>query len=261
MAQSGGALFEIKYEDGTSKLLSPTMTPFSTDKKIVSIWLRNWCNGTGRVYDIQLERGDTATEYSPYSAKPIDTYDVPMPVQSIDGYGLGVLNSRSNFFDESTKRFGKNIVEVVLTGNETIYSYEYEGMHGVSIAVLDSNYNRAKGVCSHANVVNNASVAVNNMWLGVSYNANIYWLGIMDLLGFAPTNLTKFKEYLAKQYASGTPVRIIYVTTNPDSMSYDFVDGVDSNQTYLNVEANGYIVGENAEGIESNIGITFQEKL
>jgi hypothetical protein len=37
--------------------------------------------------DVQIEYGDTATEYKPYTDEPIDTYEIPEDVINRDGYG------------------------------------------------------------------------------------------------------------------------------------------------------------------------------
>ena len=249
-----GGVFRIVYTDGTELLVGPTMPSTTHTKKIKAIQLVNWALCEGRVYDIQLERGSKATAYTPYVGL-LDTYPVPDAVQALDGYGIGIKTAY-NFVDFANKQFGKRVKEVVLTGNETVYSYAFQGLNGVSMDVLDGKYERAKGVCSHGNVVSNASAVSGNMWIGVN-NTNVYWLGIMDLLGFAPTQVSKFKEYLAEQYANGTPVRIIYDST--DDTDEPITDGTIDTE-YLEVEGGGYIVGVN-DGIESNLGITFQEKL
>jgi hypothetical protein len=79
-------IFKATFTDGEERLIGrgTTDTNLTFTKKIKSISLNNYAKCVGRVYDIQLERGSNATDYSPYFC---DTYIVPSAVQALDGYG------------------------------------------------------------------------------------------------------------------------------------------------------------------------------
>lgn len=71
----GVALFTLNYSDGSvsysaanNELISRGRLRInsSVSKKLTSIVLCNWCFANGNIYNIQLELGDTATDYVPY---------------------------------------------------------------------------------------------------------------------------------------------------------------------------------------------------
>ena len=49
-----------------------------------------------RFKDIQVQRGDTATEFHPFTTEPIDTIEIPKEVQDLDGFGLGIDGAYNN---------------------------------------------------------------------------------------------------------------------------------------------------------------------
>ncbi len=69
---------------------------FVADTDFVSL-----CTIVGMVYDVQLELGDTATDYSPFYQT---AYPIPAPIKSLPGYGWSAGTAR-NYIDYENKRY------------------------------------------------------------------------------------------------------------------------------------------------------------
>lgn len=143
-----------------------------------------------------LNSGSTPLPYEPYG------YKLPLTLGSTttDIY-LGEV--------QSTRRVKK----LVLTGEENCYRYVYTGANGIEVSnVLDANYTRANGFCSHYPVYPQSISNNNSLWIGVN-SKSIYFVGILDILGIS--SASDFKAFLAQQYAAGTPVTVWYVLAEP----------------------------------------------
>jgi hypothetical protein len=55
--------------------------------------------------DVQIEFGDKVTEYKPYSAEPIDTFEIPEAIRNLPGYGIGKSATECNYIDFDDKTF------------------------------------------------------------------------------------------------------------------------------------------------------------
>lgn len=123
---------------------------------------------------------------------------------------------------DGTVKYIRNIAYTKLPYAQTVYTYI--GMNGVRTSInggaIEETMTRATGYCTHTDKVgkymDSVAVAKNAMWLGVN-NTIIYWVGILDTLGF--TTVEEFNTWLDEQEANGTPVELIYqlktpVTTN-----------------------------------------------
>lgn len=221
---------------------------------------------------LQIEEGTTATEYEPYferlksseaaavrsytaDGELLDTYSIPEAVQALDGYGMGINVTNTNGIDFETKTFKKRVKELVLTGGQTMSTWTFNNVNGVTFPnVLDVTLNRADGVCTDAEVSTSANISKNELWIGLD-NKIVYWCGVLDAL-----NMTEgdFREYLRSRYNSGNPIRILYPssTCEQTDVSAHIPDTV-----YLKVEGGGYIVAENDDVIEAPLTITYQVKL
>lgn len=88
-----------------------------------------------------------------------------------------------------------------LTSSMDIRSYSYSGSSGIFVNnILDDNYNRTDGFCSHSRIIllgENPSILPGAlMWIG-SANKSIYWIRILDELGFS--TIEEFKSWLDEQ--------------------------------------------------------------
>lgn len=88
-----------------------------------------------------------------------------------------------------------------LTSSMDIRSYSYSGSSGIFVNnILDDNYNRTDGFCSHSRIIllgETPSILPGAlMWIG-SANKSIYWIRILDELGFS--TIEEFKSWLDEQ--------------------------------------------------------------
>ena len=224
------------------------------ETKSVEIRITNGTTLNNVVFKPMLNIGTTALPYKPYVGV-LETYTVPQELQALDGYGVGINVTNTNGIDLETKTFKKRVKELVLTGDHQMSTWTFNGVKGVMFPnVLDVTLNRDDGLCTDAEVSTSANISRNELWIGLD-NRVVYWCGVLDALNMTESS---FREYLRDRYNSGNPVRILY-----PSSTYEETDVSEyiPDTVYLKVEAGGYIVGENEDGIESNLGITYQVKL
>lgn len=87
------------------------------DNQLKYIEVRN--SGVSGVFEnFQIEKGDTATTYSPYTEH---TYTIPQAIQNIEGYGWGV-NNVYNYVDYENKKFYKYVGRVDLSTLQFVYT-------------------------------------------------------------------------------------------------------------------------------------------
>lgn len=140
--------------------------------------------------------GSTALPYEPYGYKlPLTIGGTEYPIY------LGEVPTT------------RNIKKLVLTGEENCYTYVFQNTNGAYLLnALDATYFRDSGFCSHYPV--STAAELNTIWIGVN-NKNLYFIGILDVLGISTA--TDFKSYLADQYQNGTPVTVWYVLATPET--------------------------------------------
>lgn len=112
----------------------------------------------------------------------------------------------------------RKIRKLVLTGEETYYDYTFSHEKSVYVSnVLDTNYTRAQGYCTHYPVypeTGNLSGTNYTTWIGVS-STQIFFIAACDVLSLE--NADAFKAWVAAQYAAGTPVTLWYVLATPQT--------------------------------------------
>lgn len=62
-------------------------------------------------YDFQLEKGESATPYSPYHKT---AYQIPQAITQLDGYGIGITDDVCNYVDFETKTYHQLVGSVDL---------------------------------------------------------------------------------------------------------------------------------------------------
>ena len=98
-------------------------------------------------------------------------------------------------------------------------AYIAGGMNGVCTegGFLDANYSRAEGICTHTTIsrVVTAGTSPGQIWIGVNNN-KVYWVGILDVLGFS--TVSAFKDWLDTQevYVAWKLATPITYTLSPD---------------------------------------------
>ena len=84
------------------------------------------CTIVGMVYDVQLELGDTATDYSPFYQT---AYPIPEAIKSLPGYGWSAGTAK-NYVDYENKKY-------------------YQCVNSVDLGTLNWKFNTTSGVGNH----------------------------------------------------------------------------------------------------------------
>lgn len=183
---------------------------------------------------VQIERGDTATEYSPYTRNSLP---VPEAVQALDGYGLGINADCYNYIDWEKKQFVKRVGKEVLTGTES-WTLWKSNMHTIKFDAAAKHNSKVLSNCSYP--------------VGMSSGLNALFVkteGAFDV--------DTWKGYLATQYANGNPVTLYYELATP--IITDISDLL-SADNFLAVEGGGTITAVNENGLEAPSEITYMLK-
>lgn len=154
---------------------------------------------------ISLENTD---EYEPYG------YKIPIKVS-----GNGKTVTTNIYLDEPLRKIG-NYADCIDFENSKIIrkikcielkkatdKYTYTGKNGANFAdILDGKYSRNQKALCNRNMnwfIGNS----NEMWIGAD-NTYLYWIGILDYLGF--TTITELNEWLYDN-----PTYVFYASNSP----------------------------------------------
>ncbi len=242
-------LAEITKADGSAIKWEESMGAFTLDG--TEVMCAVYCNvyatdAVNAVLYPMLNAGSSAKAWEPYTggmAAPNPDYPREIVTSGADGdvevavndqtftvstpNGLaGVpVTSGGNYTDENGQQwicdeidfargvYVQRIGALTLSSADRISDYTYQKYTGVQIkSVLDASVTRTPGLCSHSKVLIAGMASGSFIWLGVS-NSNVYWLGVYDIDGVSTVD--DFKAWLDTQAAAGTPVKIVYVLTNP----------------------------------------------
>lgn len=198
-------------------------------------------------FKIQLSRGSNELPYARY-VSAIDTFTIPEAVQArCEGYGYGV-DIFSNTIDLEHKSYVKCANKIVFTGTENWNVWSDETASLFYIDGLLPGISPLKGVCSHCDY---REIDNRNILLIGTY---VYTTGIIRMrLSFNHSTVEEFKAYLAEQYASGTPVTIVY---GVEKTVTDISDLLTSNN-YIEVEAGGTITAVNEHKLAAPSSIKY----
>lgn len=106
---------------------------FVADTDFVSL-----CTIVGMVYDIQLELGDTATDYSPFYQTE---YPIPEAIKALPGYGWSAGTAK-NWVDYENKQYHQCVSAVDLGTLDWTYSNIFgTGQNGFSAGAQNDTYN------------------------------------------------------------------------------------------------------------------------
>lgn len=176
------------------------------------------CNNL--VFKPQLERGSAPTSYERYHAPVTSNIYLSEPLRGAGG--------KSDVIDFRSKSVVRNVKEVTINSQSTsMGAYNYDlpagGRYvGVAFArVLDGNYSRVKGLCTHDWNFDVRYGIFPQVWLGVTNNY-IYWVGILDSLGI--TTIDEFKEWLSEQETLGNPLKFYYPSNRESTESINLPD-------------------------------------
>ncbi len=208
---------DTKFEAGETYVMSYDV--LSADASVV---------GGFQIKNVQIEQGSTATSYVPYNPlcatcdgtivnyTTVTENKVPAGVQngtpSPDNpiepvfYKQGdmVLRKVGNYadsYDATTGKITRRVGMKVLDGTETFWSIPASNQRSIpksAIGYPASGVNAL--ICSHYPV--GSSTIQNTYYIGGSY--------INFIVGETYTTMDAWKNYLAQQYAAGTPVTVYY---------------------------------------------------
>lgn len=202
---------------------------FVADTDFVSL-----CTIVGMIYDVQLENGDTATNYSPFYQT---AYQIPEAIRNLPGYGWSAGTAR-NYVDYENKRYVQCVSSVDLgtlswrVGDSV--SFETFQLKGQK---LTKNYDIAPNIlCSKY-----PAKTQNELWgktnvTGITTNANVD--GCVHVNDTSYTDATAFKQAMQGvmlYYELETPI----VTDISDLIDDDFLRNIE-------VEAGGSITFKNS---------------
>lgn len=162
---------------------------------------------------IQLEEGSTATPYEPYH-EPITTpiyLDKPL-------YKIGDYADTLCYAEQKAERY---IKELILTGEENITSHSViNDIVGVRIPTPATVAAASPAICTHAINVTWANFYASRTYAKVATNVgggnSIVYMSAPDS---EHNTLSGIKDYLATQYANGTPVTVYYILAEPETES------------------------------------------
>lgn len=202
---------------------------FVADTDFVSL-----CTIVGMIYDVQLENGDTATNYSPFYQT---AYQIPEAIRNLPGYGWSAGTAR-NYVDYENKRYVQCVSSVDLgtlswrVGDSV--SFETFQLKGQK---LTKNYDIAPNIlCSKY-----PAKTQNELWgktnvTGITTNANVD--GCVHVNDTSYTDATAFKQAMQGvilYYELETPIVTDISSLIPD----DFLRN-------LTVEAGGLVTFKNS---------------
>ena len=175
--------------------------PFTISDPTQAVEISYWTNNLSNrctYSNIMLNTGSTALPYEPYGYKiPISSASTTTPVY------LGEV--------ETTRKIRK----LVLDGGDDENWSITNTSKVLYLAVSD--FLKEQGTicyCTHYETVNNVSYADDVNDGECTFNDHLNWLYIKDS---NYTGAQGFKNYLAAQYAAGTPVTIWYVLATPET--------------------------------------------
>ena len=187
---------------------------YAAGKGWILLKVQSGTTASGNARDLQIEFGDTATPYEPYTGQTIDLPALE-PL-----YGDGTVNDEYDAATGVENRRWKRVV--------------FDGTENWGLSRTESGNNRYFTQAPDAVAHNLLSQIVCSHWLSLEPGQT--WqdkTGITLSLGnadkniwiydprFAQADLPTFKAWLAAQYAAGTPVTVVYQLAEPVITQHD----------------------------------------
>lgn len=236
----------IKSEVGyAANIEYQAVVTFVADTDFVSL-----CTIVGMIYDVQLENGDTATNYSPFYQT---AYQIPEAIRNLPGYGWSAGTAR-NYVDYENKKYVQCVNSVDLgtltwiTGSTGKVSFQTSQVTGQK---LTKNYSVPPNIiCSKY-----STESQNELWghinvTGITANANTD--------GYVYVNDTSYTDAAAfKQAMQG--VILYYELANP--IITDISNLIDDDfLRNIEVEAGGSVTFKNSNGDSYRIPVPSEEE-
>lgn len=180
---------------------------YAAGKGWILLKVQSGTTASGNARDLQIEFGDTATPYEPYTGQTI-TLPALAPL-----YGDGTVNDEYDAVTGvETRRWGR----VELDGTEAwITRTSGAGVYGYALPdVFDAP--AAAGVCTHFSFVKNGASGTQTAVCVASASTR------KDLSVFTTiATLDDFKAWLSARATAGTPVTVLYQLAEPVITQHD----------------------------------------
>ena len=218
---------------------------FVADTDYVSL-----CTIVGMIYDVQLENGDTATNYSPFYQTE---YLIPEAIKALPGYGWSAGTAK-NYVDYENKRYVQCVNSVDLG---TLNWVMGGGVKTVFVAaqVYGQKLSYNSAIASNILCSKYLAKSQNEVWsdaapVGIATNATIdRYVYVNDT---AYTDATAFKQAMQGvilYYELATPI----VTDISNLIPDDFLRNIE-------VEAGGSVTFKNGNGDDYRIPVPSEEE-
>ena len=227
---------------------------YNRSNKILSINIAADSSVNETIYPM-LNKGDTALPYRPYFKS---TFPISEAVQSLEGYGQGVNAECYNKIvldpANGAKKFVRRTKRIVFDGTTTKFAGKAGAFNGYHIRLEDikhhnNNYLVPEILCSHADAVKASEV--NERKDGIAQITDyVYFILNVDTVEDA-------NQYLADQYAAGTPVTVEYVLAEP--IETDIGEYV-SDDNFIGVEGGGTITAVNEYSFDVPLTVEYMLK-
>lgn len=196
--------------------------------------------------DIQIERGEVATEYSPYSSRT--GISVPTGVRNFEGYGWGINSEINNYIDFESKEYVQKVGRVDLGTLD--YSYTTYGSNNIFVAYYEG-INSNNGYSIADNLICSKYISLPRSELFVSGAVGIASQPTRIFIGDTTyTDVASFKQAMSGvflYYALKTPVvRNISAILTQDNL--------------IQVEGNGSITAVSDKTAPAATTITYLKK-
>lgn len=221
---------------------------FVADTDFVSL-----CTIVGMIYDVQLENGDTATNYSPFYQT---AYQIPEAIRNLPGYGWSAGTAK-NWVDYENKKYYKCIDSMDLGtldwkinttssvgnhfyGSVKHFNFKYLGAFGTTVYnVLCSKY---RTVARSSNVFVDKTITVDGV-------AVVSQIQVKDTAYPDATALKQAMQGVILYYELESPIVTDISTLIPD----DFLRNIE-------VEAGGSVTFKNSNGDDYRIPVPSEEE-
>lgn len=216
---------------------------FVADTDFVSL-----CTIAGMIYDVQLENGDTATNYSPFYQT---AYQIPEAIRNLPGYGWSAGTAR-NYVDYENKRY------VQCVGSVDLGTLTWKNGESVSFETHELNgqkLTKSYGIAPNFVCPKYSTKTQNAMWgktsiTGITANANVD--GYVYVNDTSYTDVTAFKQAMQGvilYYELANPI----VTDISTLIDDDFLRNIE-------VEAGGTITFKNGNSDSYRIPVPSEEE-
>ena len=257
---SSGLYAKVVYTDGTQTGFSPSNKKYdeyfdyvaTTDaSKTVAYISFTYGSSTvsTHIKELQIERGETATEYKPFAI--IDTFTLPEAVRNREGYGIGVNADYYNYIEYAANGVKEwlKCIEKVFDGTENWQridaenNFKLDGLTSALTPVKELGGSPSIMLCNHY-----TPRFANEQ--GCAYMSN-------NSFSFIDANyptVGEWKMHLATLKDNGNPLTVVYALKYPTET--DITDLMPKDN-YIAIEEGGSIIAVNDHELDAPVTISY----